>query len=303
MQRTLHIATAIDQAYLVPLQVTVASLQKHLRTSLQPRLYLLHRALRHTDIAAVAGLIDTRAIVPGENAIRNLPRQSHFSPEASFPLLLPDVLPGDVDRVLFLDPDLLVLDDVGKIWDTDLGDDTIAAVRDLAIPRCSSPRGVKDRQTMGIPDDAPYFNAGMMLIDLARWRTEKVSTRALDYLEQHRGRTDYSHQEALNAVLWNKWKQLDQRWNLIASLAGRRYSQSPQSAVAPGIVHFAGRFKPWRLDVRSPFAEPYAGLLREFAVDTTSLGSISDKLLGAYDRHLRDYVYGVERRLWVKRLI
>ncbi len=302
MQRTLHIATAIDEAYLPPLKVTVASLQKHLRSSLHPKLYLLNRELRHSDINAIGKLIDTETIVPADEAIRNLPQQSAFPPEASFPLLLADVLPDDVERVLFLDPDLLILDDVGEIWDTELGDNTIAAAGDLAIPTCSSPRGVKGGHTLGIPRNAPYFNAGVMVIDLKRWRADRVSWRAREYLEQHRGRTDYSHQEALNAVLWNKWKQLDQRWNLISSLTGRRYSQSHVSTVDPGIVHFAGKFKPWRLEVRSPYAEHYADFLRELGIDVTS-GSLSDRMLGAYDRYLRDYLYGVEHSLWKRRLI
>lgn len=302
MQRTIHIATAIDEAYLLPLHVTVASLQKRLSSSLTPRLYLLNRSLSRSAVDSIARLIDTCPIVPGDAAIRELPRQAGFPPEVSFPLLLSDVLPGDVERVLFLDPDLLVLDDIAEIWDTPLGSNTIAAARDLAMPTCSSPRAVKKCRNLGIPHDAPYFNAGVMLIDIARWKAADVSSQVGDYLERNRGRTDYSHQEGLNAVLWDKWKQLDQRWNLIASLTGRRYSSPQQNVLTAGIVHFAGRFKPWHFKVGGPFGDSYAEALQELGFDPASPWSIPRSLLSVYDRYFRDYLYDIEHTFWMKRL-
>lgn len=282
--------------------MTVASLQEHLRSSLLPILYLLNRSLEASDLQSIAGLIDTRSIVPPDAALEKLPRQAGFPPEASFPLLLADVLPDDVQRVLFLDPDLLVLDDIGDIWDIDLGGKTIAAARDLAIPTCSSPRGVKDCTARCIPDNAPYFNAGVMLIDVARWRSTQVSSRVRAYVDRHSGHTDFLHQEALNAVLWNDWHPLDQRWNLIASLTGRRYSP-PMDIASPGIVHFAGRFKPWQLKIGGPFAGRYLELLRELRLREQPDESLSGKALGVYDRYLRDYLYSIEQRIWQMRWI
>ena len=302
LQRTLHIATAIDAAYLVPLQVAITSLKKHLRPSLTPRLYLLNRNLQRSGVEPIAKLIDTFPIVPGDAAIRKLPRQSGFPPEASFPLLLSECLPADVERVLFLDPDLLVLADVGEIWHTELGDNIIAAVPDMAIPSCWSPRGVKDSRELGIPRDAPYFNAGVMLIDMARWRRENVTARVGDYLNRYAGRTDFSHQEGLNAVLWNRWKQLDQRWNLIASLTGRRYSRDVQAVDAAAMVHFAGQFKPWQFEVGGPFSEQYVSALHELGLVNRERPPFKSRLLSTYDRYLRDYLYGIEHILWKNRL-
>jgi lipopolysaccharide biosynthesis glycosyltransferase len=302
LQRTLHIAAAIDETYLAPLQVAVTSLQKHLRPSLTPRLYLLNRNLNRSGVESIAKLIDTCPIVPGEGAVRKLPRQSGFPPEASFPLLLAEFLPPDVERVLFLDPDLLIFEDVGEIWDTDAGDNIIAAVRDMAIPTCWSPRGVKNSRELGIPLDAPYFNAGVMLIDMTRWREDQVASRVGDYLNRYAGRTDFSHQEGLNSVLWNKWKQLDQRWNLIASLTGRRYSRNAADTRSAAIVHFAGRFKPWQFDVGGPFSEHYTEALQELGLHRAHIATTKERVLSAYDRYLRDYLYGIEHSLWAKRL-
>jgi lipopolysaccharide biosynthesis glycosyltransferase len=206
--------------------------------------------------------------------------------------------------VLFLDPDLLVLDDVAGVWNADLGEAALAAVTDQAIPRCASPRGVKECRRLGIPEDAPYFNAGVMLIDLARWRALDILSRALVYMRQYRGRMDFFHQEALNAILWHRWRPLDERWNLIASLAGRPYG--PRGATVPldaGIVHFAGAFKPWQMRTGGPFAARYGAFAAAQQGSGPATPSPRARLFGFYDRHLRDYLYPCERVLWNRRLI
>jgi len=90
-----------------------------------------------SQIEKIASLIETRTVVVSHEIARQLPRQPGFPPEASFPLLLPNVLPADVDRVLFLDPDLLILDDISTTWNTELGGSVLAAVSDQVIPTCS----------------------------------------------------------------------------------------------------------------------------------------------------------------------
>src|SRR6516165_5662678 len=166
----MYIATAINEAYLLPLRVMLASLKAHLNPSHRPVLFLLNPGLGAEQLRTIAQLAETQSIVPSVAMTRMLPRSPRYVVETAFPLLLSDLLPEFVERVLFLDPDTLVLDDVATIWETDVSDSALAAVADQAIPLCSSPRGVKDWSSFGIPETAPYFNAGVMLINLTRWR-------------------------------------------------------------------------------------------------------------------------------------
>ena len=99
------------------------------------------------------------------------------------PLLLGELLPDDVERVLFLDADLLVLDDPTGLLEVDLGGRALAAAVDGAIALCSGPRGVRAWREQGIPAFAPYFNAGVMAISLRDWRErDGRRPRALRYL-------------------------------------------------------------------------------------------------------------------------
>lgn len=300
-RRTIPIACAINASYALPLVVMLLSLRAHLREGRSVVLYLLQRGLPQPLLEAIAGLVELRVIELPATALDGLPRDRRFPPEAAAPLLLPRLLPEDLDCVLFLDCDALVLDDIALLWETGPGQASVAAARDDAIPCCGHRRGVKGCRQLGVPPGAPYFNAGVLLIHLRRWRERDVAARAFHYMQQTGPRLDFLHQEALNAVLWNDCKPLERRWNLLASLAGRPHGwPAPQ----PGIVHFSGRFKPWRHSYGGPFAERYQtflGQAREI-VPAREPGW-KDRALGVYDRHARRYLYWLERALWERRLL
>ena len=298
-----HIACSVSRAYLLPLAVVLHSLVERLRPGASAKLYLIHEDIPSPMIDAIGGIVETEAIVPTAEQIAAAPHQPPFPREVSYPILLADLLPRDVERVLFLDVDLLVLDDVTALWETDLEGGVLGAAPDAAVPTCSSVRGVKGWRELGIPADAAYFNCGVMLIDLPRWRERGITPRVRDYLRKTT-RVDFLHQEALNAVAWNDWRPIDRRWNLLASLDGRRYQSPPCDAWRdPGIVHYAGRMKPWLGAVGGPFDAPYRAVLGRiastFAREATRP---SDRLVSWYDRHARDLLYPLERALWKWRL-
>ena len=174
------LATSISDSWLLPLLVTLTSLREHLRTGVEPVLYLLHRGLRAETLAAIGGIVETRP-VRFDPAVLEPARGRHLPPEVLCPLLIADLV-ADERRLLFLDADLLVLDDVATLWETDLQGRALAAVRDTVIPWCRSARGVKNYADRGVSENAPYFNTGMMLMDLDAWRQRDVTARALDYL-------------------------------------------------------------------------------------------------------------------------
>ncbi len=297
----LTIASTIDRRYLQPLVVTVASLVEHLPTGTPVRLFVLHDGLTAADLRHLEAFVHVEAIAPPLDRLAGLPVRRPFTREAYFPLLLPDVLPTALDRVLFLDADLLVLDDLTPLWTVDLEGAPVAAVADGAIPLVSSPRGLAAYRALGIPAAAPYFNAGVMLMDLGAWRREAVTPRAIEFLRSAR-RVDFLHQEALNAVLWNRWRPLPSRWNVLAGLAGRFDVALPD---VPAIAHFAGRFKPWLMAVGGPFGPDYRRALDRWRLsdESSPAPGLGARLAGFYDRRVRKRLYPLERALWNRRLL
>jgi lipopolysaccharide biosynthesis glycosyltransferase len=302
---TLPIACAINNDYALPLLVMLTSLQEHLHPSYQLVLYLVHQGVRADLLASISKLVETCPIIPSAESLAAIPEHPYFPPEAAYPLLLPELLPETVDRILFLDADLLVLDDLAQLWETSIGDHALGASPDGAIPLCCSPRGVKQRDQWGISEKAVYFNCGVMLITLSGWREREVLQRACGYLRNVGARVDFLHQEALNATLWDDWAPLDGRWNLLGSLAGRPYEQGGTGSWKnPGIVHFAGRVKPWRAPIAGPFGQQYRALLSRVTQGAPAAKpGLRDQLLSIYDRYLRNYLYRCERALWTRRLL
>jgi lipopolysaccharide biosynthesis glycosyltransferase len=302
--QTITVACSIDDRYAVPLAVMLESLVACLPPSRRPRVYLLERSLSRANCEAIGSLVELHPIPLSGPCLDRLPRDHRYPPEAAAMLFLPELLPAEIDRVLFLDADMLVLDDIGPLWEHDLAGRSWAAAIDPAIPLCRSPRGVPRSIARGIPADAAYCNAGVMLVDLQAWRRRGVAERALDFLAQSDDRVEFLHQEALNATGWNDWTRLDPRWNLPAT-AGRWFDQTPDSAAdRPGIVHFAGRLKPWRTQIGGRFAGLYARMLTRVR-DRLPLqrGTMRDHLGGLYDRTLREWCYPCERFLWERRLL
>lgn len=301
----LPIACAIDDSYVLPLSVMLESLKSHLRPSFLPVLYLMHSGIPQHSLDAISALVETHSIVPSDAQILSAPCARRFPRESAFLLLLPEVLPSNLERILFLDADLLVLEDLASLWETPMGSHVVAAAPDAAVPRCSGPRGVKGWRKFGIPREAAYFNAGVLLVNLVRWRQREVSKRVRHYFETTREPIDFLHQEALNAVLWDDWQPLHPRWNLLASLAGRSYERpSSEAWRQPGIVHFAGRMKPWRAPIGGPFNRPYRNVLDRMRPHfPPAPPALRDHLYSLYDRYFRNVFYVAEQYLWRQRVI
>lgn len=164
----------------------------------------------------------------------------HISSATYARLLIPSVLPDGIPRVLYLDADILVLDDLGPIWESNLDGAALGAVLDESLDT-----HVKMGKTSlpGLPSVRDYFNAAVLLIDLARWRAERITEKALEYLRQYPD-SPYSDQDALNVACDGMWKTLDRRWNYYQVDLEKPLSEL-SAAQRPGIVHFHGSLKPW----------------------------------------------------------
>jgi lipopolysaccharide biosynthesis glycosyltransferase len=161
---------------------------------------------------------------------------------------------AETGRVLIADSDVLVLRNVCELHDIDLGSAPLGACVDPFIPVVSARDGLPDPDAAGLARDAPYFNAGVMVVDLQRYRDRKVSERALDYLDRNFQRLRQYDQDALNASLKGHWTRVDERWN---THPRTRYALGKTPAQDPWIVHFSGRLKPWLYRGRTPLDSEY----------------------------------------------
>jgi lipopolysaccharide biosynthesis glycosyltransferase len=169
-------------------------------------------------------------------------------------IFAPSLLPDECERAVYLDSDMVVLADISKLYDeTAESGCLIHAVHDMGCPWVSFPGGVFDYEDRGIPGDTPYFNGGVLVINLKLWRERNMTPPMVAYLGQHGYRVQFADQGALNAFLHHDWKPLDFHWNQLPSIldvknwlrAGYSRKEWRKARLDPFVIHYLGPKKPW----------------------------------------------------------
>lgn len=262
MRRKLDIAFCIDNAMALPVAVAILSLAATRRCAL--RLHLLidssaRCAALLREVLSFAGL--EYQIVEG------MP-EARLAPDGYTPYGMPSTAPyrrvmlaehfGELDRILYLDADLLVRRDLGELWDIDLDGMPVGAVAEAAYDPAN--RWME-------PFGGRYFNSGVLLLDLGRWRASRLTEHVAGHIGARRrmlaeaaergteidpATALWGEQTPLNAALVGRWKCLSPTWNLTKEFDGAHAGWLGLSAETvaetmrdPGIFHFAGTEKPW----------------------------------------------------------
>ena len=183
-----------------------------------------------------------------------LPTRIHYTTDIYTRLWVSDFFPSDVNRVVYLDSDMIVTGDIADLWRTDLSGKMIAAVD---IP------GSTRNQKLGIDDAYNYFNSGVLLFDLDIWRQQKAFTTIISYIQSNIDKLIDPDQDALNACFFKQRHTLDLRWNVIAPFTWTNneldYSleQCVEIVQNANIVHFNGQSKPWHFLNTHPRKQDY----------------------------------------------
>jgi lipopolysaccharide biosynthesis glycosyltransferase len=257
-QDTIRIAFGVDGAYVPHAAATVASLVAASPAS------LMHFSVLHTGVTeedrrrlatcAPAARFDWYDV--DDPALLAVKQRAHISAASYYRLALPRLLPLDVDRILYLDTDVIVLRDIAELWRSDMRGHVVAAVDDPGV----SPREFAARWSLPVPPNG-YFNAGVLLVDLAAVRRKGVFDTALDFLMANQDLLPFMDQDALNYALWNQWHRLDPAWNVqrttaITSETLQDVRPRPKRC-RPAIVHYTTEHKPWLPNTFTPYAWLY----------------------------------------------
>jgi len=280
--KPIHVAAGADDNYAMPLAVLICSILKNQNKETVLHFYVLDGGIndknrdRLTNVFESCGNKENNSfkwIKPDLNNIKHLPANGR-PPSVYLPLLLPDLLPQDCKKVIFLDCDLILETDIQKLWNHDMEGTAIWAARDVLIQILSDVKGVKTYKELGGAADSPYFNSGVMVINLDYWRREGIHGKAIDYLLQNGDTMYHCDQEALNAVLIDKWNELDPRWNQQGSIYWPQVlpeSEFTDSIMRkhyklvnnPFIIHYLSPNKPWNYTCMHPNAHKFLYYLKE----------------------------------------
>ncbi|WP_216901284.1 glycosyltransferase family 8 protein [Synechococcus sp. CCY 9618] len=257
--------------------------------------YIMHGVIDAAERARLAAYLgdflpSVSFIQLDEEMLAGFPVFGHITLATYFRLLLPAALPHAVEKVIYLDSDLIVVDSLTPLWESSLGENSIAAVEEH--------NQEFDRQRLALAEGSLVFNAGAMLINLARWRQDNILGTGLAFAQAHPERIKHWDQDVLNSLLEAHWSPLDWRWNALPHLwlhpdyadpATSLGRQAEAARARPAVIHFAGSgvAKPWNHRCSHPWRQRYLEIRQQTPWAGMPLEDAPDSSLGESLRKLR----------------
>lgn len=259
---SISIVCAGDRTFIMPIKVMLKSLLVNTRSEVQ--VFILSTGWGEAEKKRFDELVLSHKNVrihfldiPKEKCPKAFKVTRNITIETYYRLFIPQELPQSIEEVIYLDGDIIVEGDIRKLWEIPMKNCAVMAVPEMFhdAHRVSSPLALNTYADLGIPGERKYFNAGVLKINLKKWREEKIPQKILAYLEEYRDKVLWHDQDGLNAVLWKDWSELPYEWNVMTALFHekdyRKIDMDEKTAkdlmASPKIIHYTNsREKPWK---------------------------------------------------------
>ena len=267
-QKTVNLFFACDERYLPLFGVALTSIRNHRDPHRSYRTVVLHTGISEEvqrctrrALSAPGFSLAFRDVTKELAAFRDrLHTRDYYTNATYYRLLIPALYPR-MERALYLDSDILVRGDVAPLFDTPLDGCLAAAVPDGFVNFAPVLRKYVENR-VGVPGDMPYFNAGVLLMNLVEMRKIGFGDLFVSLLSHVTFRVAQD-QDYLNVICRGRVKFLSERWNYMPF----RYAEGEE----PFLVHFNLDSKPWQKE-GVPYGEefwacadatPFAQAMRE----------------------------------------
>ncbi|HIZ78324.1 MAG TPA: glycosyltransferase family 8 protein [Candidatus Lachnoclostridium stercorigallinarum] len=249
---TISILAALDENYLPQLQVMLTSMYLN-NPGERADIYLLYSSIPEYKLAAVKKQLDfmgygfypvpvDRTLFDGAPVTKQYPREMYYR------LLASRFLPEKLDRVLYLDPDILIINPLRPLWELDLKGNLFGAAAHTGITELAN-RVNRVRLDSG----SDYYNSGVLLMDLSAGRREIRPEEIFRFVEEHGKELLLPDQDLLNAMYGRKILPLDDAmWNYDARNYNNYLLRSGGVCDLDwvmehtAVLHFCGKAKPWK---------------------------------------------------------
>ena len=273
--RTMNLLVTLDENYLPPLYVLLQSVfVNNPQTAFD--VYMIYDSIREERVAALSDFCTAHGgrlypIEAQEDFFRGAPVTSRLPRAMYYRLLARYLLPGSLDRILYLDPDIVVINPLDRLYDADLDGFLFAGAAHTDIT------GVTERvNQLRLQYERPgYVNTGVLLLNLDLQRKELQKEDIFAYIDEHKHELILPDQDVLNGLYGKRVLLLD---DSLYNYAAHRYETY---RIASGgvktldwvmqntvIIHFCGKKKPWIKSSRGRYGilyQHYAAMVRRQA--------------------------------------
>lgn len=256
------IVASSDDNYASPLSVMFVSLLENTSNPERIRFFIIDggiseqkKALITADVEAYKSQLSFLNVK--HEVYANFPTKAHISAPAYYRISIPELFDNNVEKVIYLDCDVIVKQDIQELWRHELDEYPIAAIENISGSTYKASR----------LEQNDYFNSGVMLINLKEWRKKGIPEQVRNFKIQHPELISTNDQCALNGVFKGHWKRLPQKWNMQSGLYRQSRQvkevfkrESEEAIWDPAIIHYIGWSKPWI----TPCYHPLEGEFRRY---------------------------------------
>lgn len=257
---TMNILVTLDENYIAYLNVMLSSLLRS-NPDEQFSVYLLHSAVREQALVKTRRILGDRgeltAIQVSDAGLENAPTTSRYPFEIYYRIFAARYLPQHLDRVLYLDPDLIVNGSLKRLYTMHMRDYYFAAASHIG-PVLQKLNEVR----LDMKEESPYINSGVMLMNLEILRKEQRFQDVFEFIERKKSVLILPDQDIISSLYGDRIYTLNAfRYNMTEALY-QRHAPFEQDFNLDWvrkhslIIHYCGRNKPWK--------EPYLGKLDVF---------------------------------------
>ena len=273
MDNKINIVFASDNNYAQHTAVAMASVLVNTKVPQKIQFYLIDDEIQQENkekiIKTVQNLGGNIEFIKIKNSkLEDCYVSGELSRASYFRLDIANILDESIEKIIYLDCDLLVYDDIEKMWQLDMGGKPVAATCDLGIMASARVRKQKNK-FIGLPFDAPYFNAGVLIMDLKKWRDGNYAEAIIALATQNK--YPNHDQDALNKFFMNNWQEIPLRWDVIPPVFNLFFKilnkpdlrkKAIEAKLNPAIFHYAGGYKPWEYEIHDGFNDKYYEYLK-----------------------------------------
>lgn len=301
VEREVAVAFAADEGVALGLYVSVYSLLLNASEEIQYVVYIFDGGLSTRTIDKIIQLgsrypqAEIKVMSVSTDAVDELREPQHVGRGAYLRLLVPGEVMSRHQKVIYLDSDVLVLEDISKMYFRDMGGHTVMASKDYLYPTVEKVSEITEMPgVVSQSPNEPYFNSGVLLIDTKKWVNGRVTQKSVESLKKYPERSPFADQDALNCALSNSWGILEPKWNV--QVAGAKKEEAEHlyenASRMSKIIHFNISIKPWMMGYNKMFREVY---LKNILSSGWFIGN--DKYKYAVMRSVGDTVYNTYNHL------
>ncbi|HFU4466594.1 TPA: glycosyltransferase [Streptococcus suis] len=302
---TIHLAFSVSGDYANHLGVTLYSIAKHHPN--QPlEIHILSEDIsrehkEHLEkLAASYPTFSLHFVHIAKDILNDIdPSGDGLPHSAYYRLLLADLL-TDIDKVIYLDVDILVKNSIVSLWQTDVSTVSLGVIREIDMYATSPDYPA----TIGLTDQHSYFNSGVLVMNLKKMRQEQSVSTLLETAKQYSSKLRYGDQDILNMVFKDDITLCDYSYNF----TNWRLMYPEISDKEPAIIHFSGSkwTKPWMkkedtFDYLAPYLDDYQNYKIEYVRILQPMAKTVEIFLEVHQsaQHLAECIRSILRQTYV----